>query len=113
MSMRRGAEQNSAPAFDETFRAQLFELLSWRRDVRRFRPDPLPQGVLERLIETACLAPSVGLSQPWRFVTVADLDRREAVRAEFRVCNAEALEQFSTHIDAARTIGVCNRLRVQ
>jgi hypothetical protein len=46
--------------FDEPFRAGLRNLLTWRRDVRRFRADPLPQGTLERLIGMACLAPSVG-----------------------------------------------------
>ena len=50
--------------FDDAFRAKLRDLLIWRRDVRRFRTEPLPPGGLERLIELACLAPSVGLSQP-------------------------------------------------
>ena len=50
----------SAPAFDAAFRARLRELLIWRRDVRRFRPDPLPQGSVEKLLELVCLAPSVG-----------------------------------------------------
>jgi 5,6-dimethylbenzimidazole synthase len=83
------------PEFDDGFRALLLELVAWRRDVRRFRPDPLPGGTLARLIETACLAPSVGLSQPWRFVTVADAARREAVREEFRACNAQALASYA------------------
>ena len=82
------------PEFDDSFRAQLRELLAWRRDVRRFRPDPLSAGTLTRLIETACLAPSVGLSQPWRFVTVDDPARRAAVRAEFAACNAQALASY-------------------
>jgi 5,6-dimethylbenzimidazole synthase len=82
------------PEFDDAFREQLAQLVAWRRDVRRFRSDPLPAGTLERLIETACLAPSVGLSQPWRFVTVEDLGLREAVREEFRVCNAQALATY-------------------
>lgn len=50
--------------FDDTFRQHLRELFVWRRDVRRFRADPLPAGTIDRLIETACLSPSVGLSQP-------------------------------------------------
>jgi 5,6-dimethylbenzimidazole synthase len=83
------------PEFDDAFRAQLVQLVAWRRDVRRFRPEPLPPGTLERLIETACLAPSVGLSQPWRFVTVDDPARRAAVREEFRVCNADALASYA------------------
>jgi 5,6-dimethylbenzimidazole synthase len=85
----------AAPGFDDAFRARLRELFAWRRDVRRFRPDPLPAGALERLIETACLAPSVGLSQPWRFVIVDDPARRQAVRQEFAACNAQALASYS------------------
>ena len=48
--------------FDDEFRARLRDLMVWRRDVRRFRTDPLLAGALDRLIATACLAPSVGLS---------------------------------------------------
>ena len=81
--------------FDEGFRARLRELLIWRRDVRRFRSEPLPAGTLDRLIETACLAPSVGLSQPWRFVIVDDPARRRAVLEDFKSCNADALRAYA------------------
>jgi 5,6-dimethylbenzimidazole synthase len=86
--------------FDEAFRAQLRELLIWRRDVRRFRTEALPAGTLERLIELACLAPSVGLSQPWRFVIVDDPGRRRAVLEDFRCCNAEALNAYADDLAA-------------
>ncbi len=46
---------------------------------------------LHRLLDMANLAPSVGLSQPWRFVIVNDPVRRAAVRANFAACNASAL----------------------
>ena len=81
----------SAPAFDGAFRARLLDLFRWRRDVRRFRSDPVPADLIDELLETACLAPSVGLSQPWRFVTVENPVRRAAVRASFETCNARAL----------------------
>jgi 5,6-dimethylbenzimidazole synthase len=77
--------------FDDQFRARLRDLLVWRRDVRRFRTEPLPPGTLDRLIAVACLAPSVGLSQPWRFVTVDSPERRRAVVEDFTACNAAAL----------------------
>jgi 5,6-dimethylbenzimidazole synthase len=86
---------NELASFDEAFRTRLRDLLIWRRDVRRFRADALPAGTLERLVEIACLAPSVGLCQPWRFVVVDDLGRREAVRDVFKACNADALESYS------------------
>ena len=83
------------PRFDAGFRRQLAELFAWRRDVRRFRTDPLPDGALDALIREATLAPSVGYSQPWRFVTVRDPARREAIVANFERCNAEALAAYS------------------
>ena len=83
------------PAFDDGFRARLSELLAWRRDVRHFRDETLPPGAIERLIATACLAPSVGLSQPWRFVLVEAPERRIAIRENFARCNAAALAQQS------------------
>jgi len=86
---------SSSPHFDEAFRARLLELFCWRRDVRRFRAEPLPSGTLERLIGIACLAPSVGLSQAWRFVIVEDAKRRQAVLDNFESCNAEALNAYS------------------
>ena len=85
------AARSPGPRFDGAFRDGLAELFRWRRDVRRFRREPLPAGMLERLLGLACLAPSVGLSQPWRFVTVDDPARRAAVRTSFAACNADAL----------------------
>ncbi len=85
----------SGPVFDATFRKQLGDLFQWRRDVRRFRTDAVPTEVLARLLVTANGAPSVGLSQPWRFVTVDDPARRAAIRANFSAANAAALAEQS------------------
>ena len=82
-----------APLFDDAFQAQLQDLFRWRRDVRHFLPTPIPPATLDALLQTAALAPSVGLSQPWRFVTVDDPGRRAAIRANFQACNAEALSR--------------------
>lgn len=93
--MRPSTADPSIVSFDDAFRTQLRDLFVWRRDVRRFRSEPLPAGALERLIEMACLAPSVGLSQPWRFVIVDDAVRRRAILEEFRSCNADALKSYT------------------
>jgi 5,6-dimethylbenzimidazole synthase len=81
----------AAPEFGPEFRERLYDLLKWRRDVRRFKRTPLPAGTVERLIAIACLSPSVGLSEPWRFVIVEDAGRRAAIRACFEDCNKDAL----------------------
>jgi 5,6-dimethylbenzimidazole synthase len=84
------AANGLAPVFDAVFRCGLLDLLRWRRDVRRFCAAAVPASVFDELLDIACLAPSVGLSQPWRFVTVDDRRRRAAVRASFVRCNQQA-----------------------
>ena len=86
------ATDDQPKRFDEGFRATLADLFRWRRDVRRFRRDPVPERMVLALLEMADLAPSVGLSQPWRFVIVDDPARRAAVRENFVTCNAAALD---------------------
>lgn len=83
------------PVFDAAFRAQFETLLRWRRDVRRFRTEPLAEGLLDQLLLLGDLAPSVGNSQPWRFVTVDEPARRAAVVANFERANAEALADYA------------------
>jgi 5,6-dimethylbenzimidazole synthase len=88
-------DPSGEPHFDPAFRARLYDLFRWRRDVRRFRTDPLPPGAVERLIEVACRAPSVGLCQPWRFVLVDSSDRRRQVIENFESCNRDALAEYA------------------
>jgi 5,6-dimethylbenzimidazole synthase len=80
--------------FSDEFREQFRELLVWRRDVRRFQTEPLPCGLLEKLLELATLSPSVGLSEPWRFTRVDSKETRCAIRAEFERANTEALAGY-------------------
>jgi len=84
----------NAPEFSQAFREQLEQLFVWRRDVRRFNGDAIDPAVLRKIVSLACLAPSVGFSQPWRFVLVESSDRRNAIRANFEQCNREALSDY-------------------
>ncbi|MDV7339541.1 5,6-dimethylbenzimidazole synthase [Terasakiella sp. A23] len=82
------------PTFDDAFQKKLDDLFKWRRDERHFKTDALPDGLLDQLLETATLAPSVGNSQPWRFVKVESAQRRKAVRDNFEACNQDALKDY-------------------
>lgn len=69
-------------ALDAAARDALYRVIEARRDVRRrFLPDPVADDVLERVLGAAHRAPSVGLSQPWDFLLVTDLDLRRRVAA--------------------------------
>ncbi|AXR77906.1 5,6-dimethylbenzimidazole synthase [Natrarchaeobaculum sulfurireducens] len=52
--------------------AGVYKAIYARRDIRRFAEDPVPDAVLERILEAAHHAPSVGFSQPWDLVVVTD-----------------------------------------
>lgn len=85
---------NFGPDFGPVFQAEMDALLRWRRDVRRFKADALPDGLMEDLLALAALAPSVGNSQPWRFVFAESETIRRQVREHFTACNAQALNDY-------------------
>lgn len=89
------SDGGTAPHFDAAFGRRFRDLVLWRRDVRRFRRDPVDEQLVLSLIELASRAPSVGHSQPWRFVLVEAEARRGAVRESFARANAEALEGYA------------------
>jgi nicotinate-nucleotide--dimethylbenzimidazole phosphoribosyltransferase len=71
------ASRPDAWAFPVEARDALHRVIGARRDIRRFRPDPIPDETLERVLSAAHAAPSVGHSQPWRFIVVRDAATRE------------------------------------
>ncbi len=81
-------------SYDAAFRAGLRDLMEWRRDVRRFRTDPVEAAVLNRCLDAFRLAPSVGLSEPWSLVLVESSAARAAALANYQTANAEALKSY-------------------
>jgi 5,6-dimethylbenzimidazole synthase len=73
----------------------VYEAIFTRRDVRKFRPDPLPEAVLTRILDAAHHAGSVGFMQPWNFIVVRDPATRAAVKTMFDQENAAAAENYS------------------
>lgn len=50
-----------------------------RRSIRAFVDEPVPRGVLDTLVEAACLAPAPHHSRPWRFVVIDSAGGKEAL----------------------------------
>lgn len=73
--------------------AYFYEVLYNRRSVRRYEDRPLPPGLLARLLDAACRAPSAHNSQPWRFVVVARGVGRDALAARMGVRFREDLRR--------------------
>ncbi|MEA5406750.1 5,6-dimethylbenzimidazole synthase [Haloarculaceae archaeon H-GB2-1] len=66
--------------FTREEREAVYRAIYARRDIRRFRPDPVPDDVVERLIDAAHHAPSVGFSQPWDIVVVDDEETKLEIK---------------------------------
>lgn len=81
--------------FADIERDVLYRVLYARRDMRHFLPGTaVGEAVMQRLLEAAHHAPSVGLMQPWRFIRVRDTSMRTAIAAlvdEERLQTAQAL----------------------
>lgn len=80
--------------FTSAFRDDLQRLMQWRRDVRRFRTDPVDEALLRECLDTFLLAPSVGLSEPWRVIRVDSDQARAAALKNYKAANAEALKGY-------------------
>jgi len=63
---------------------ELYEAMSTLRAVRRLRPDPIPEDVLERIFTAATWAPTGGNMQPWRLVAVRDPAKKQILEDLYR-----------------------------
>lgn len=98
----RAAERAADPRgwrYGEAERETVHRVIAERRDVRRFRPDAVPDDVLDHVLEAAHRAPSVGLMQPWRLIVIRDLATRVAVR---RLAQRERLRQADSFDERTR-----------
>jgi 5,6-dimethylbenzimidazole synthase len=105
------------PDFTPQEIAAIYRVISVRRDMRHFLPDPLDDALLERLLSAAHMAPSVGLMQPWRFIRVRNPELRKRIHALVeaeRVNTARALAEREDEFMRLKVEGVldCGELLV-
>jgi 5,6-dimethylbenzimidazole synthase len=82
--------------FSQSERDVVYRAIRARRDVRsHFVDDAVSDDVLTRILGAAHCAPSVGLSQPWRFIVVRDWTTRSKVHAAFTAANDDAASIYS------------------
>ncbi len=80
-----------------------FDVLETQSAVRRFRPDPVPDAAIRRVLEAATRAPSARGAEPWFFVVVRDLAVRREIAAHYRRA-WEAGAAFTAATDADRDV---------
>jgi len=81
--------------FTDDERQGLYKTVFNRRDVRgQFKPDPIPDDVLSRILYAAHHAPSVGFMQPWNFMVIRSEDVKKRVHGAFSDANNAAAKLF-------------------
>ena len=76
--------------------APILEVMASMRAMRRLRPDPVPDELLEELVEAATWAPSGGNVQAYSFVVVTDREQMARLAELWRVCCDFYLASFAT-----------------
>jgi nitroreductase len=77
--MPEKTEEKSRP-YDSNFKDQFYELLHRRRSIRKYKPDPIPQSLLEKILHAAIEAPSGKNRQNWRFYVLQGKKRDEYLK---------------------------------
>lgn len=83
--------------FSEVERQALYRVMKLRRDIRHFSSKPVPDEVLERILEAAHTAPSVGFMQPWNFILVTSVQLRQNIRILFEQTNQAELAKLTDY----------------
>ncbi|RWN32258.1 MAG: 5,6-dimethylbenzimidazole synthase [Mesorhizobium sp.] len=87
--------------FDQDARDAVYRAMFTRRDVRsHFLPTAIDDDVLARLLLAAHHAPSVGFMQPWNFIVIRDIERRERVRDLFLAAREQELPEIEAEKQA-------------
>jgi 5,6-dimethylbenzimidazole synthase len=79
--------------FSETEKESIYRVIEGRRDVRSgFTDKQIDDETLQKILEAAHNAPSVGFMQPWNFILIKDLETRELIKENFLSCRVSEVE---------------------
>ncbi|MGC5704248.1 5,6-dimethylbenzimidazole synthase [Pseudomonas sp. NFXW11] len=95
--------------FSAAEREAVYKAIAQRRDMRHFAGGSVAPELLQRLLEAAHQAPSVGLMQPWRFIRITDRALRGRIQQlveQERVRTAEALGERSDEFMKLKVEGI-------
>jgi 5,6-dimethylbenzimidazole synthase len=84
-------------SYTEAEQAAIYKVIAERRDMRHFLPTPVAPQILQKILQAAHHAPSVGLMQPWRFIRISDTSLRTAIHKlvdDERIKTAQAIGEL-------------------
>jgi nitroreductase len=81
---------------------EFLELAKKRRTIRRFKPDPIPDDCIEKILEAARWAQSGGNGQPWEFIVVKDKDTKDKISELVKESHKATWDIEKTRIEELR-----------
>lgn len=72
---------------------EVFTAIKGRRSCRKFLPDTVNEGLVEKILEAAIWAPSSGNSQPWEFIVIKDQNIKKKIHDAFEECKRTLYER--------------------
>ncbi len=100
---------NSSHRYSDSERAAVYRVIAERRDMRHFINDAVSPEILQRVLQAAHQAPSVGMMQPWRFIRISDSNLRAQIHAlveNERLLTAQALGERDAEFLRLKVEGV-------
>ena len=95
MSVSHKRKQSALSEFSRSEKRGLYKAIYKRRDVRgHFLPDPIPDRLLQKLLDSAHHAGSVGFMQPWSFIIIRNQQIKKQVKELFNQANVAAARVF-------------------
>ncbi|OGH59226.1 MAG: 5,6-dimethylbenzimidazole synthase [Candidatus Lindowbacteria bacterium RIFCSPLOWO2_12_FULL_62_27] len=98
---RIGGAEGKLHEFPDEWKEGVYRAIYARRDIRsQFKPDPIAEDVLARILRAAHHAPSVGFMQPWDFILIRDVAIKQKIREDFERATEEAAVKFAPEKEA-------------
>jgi nitroreductase len=77
----------------------VFEVMHTARAIRRFKPDPVPDEIIDKILDAAIRAPSPNNLQSWRFLVVTDPEKRRGVAAVYAKAGHSVAPAFGSMLN--------------
>ena len=97
-------------SYNEQEQAAIYKVIAERRDMRHFLPTPIASETLQKILQAAHHAPSVGLMQPWRFIRITDIALRKAIH---KLVDAERINTAQAIGELENTARMAEFLRLK
>src|SRR5216684_9036595 len=76
----------------------LFEAMYTARAIRRFKPDPVPDDIISKILDAAIRAPSGSNEQSWEFMIVKDAEQRRKIGAVYKKGGAILMALYANRV---------------